>query len=182
MWYANAIGYIFAVFVGDFAIRKISDRMWQCLGWSKSETPNIRPDVWQPRLTGIVERVLYVAAFQVGKPEFIGVWLALKVAGQWTRWSKEPNTGENVPQGRSIYQNFLIGNALSVIYALVGFKLIEWIQMVDSVGRSVLVSGVLLASTFAMWWYLSKVLLSSSEAAKPTEPSTDSNLHGDQKE
>jgi len=43
-------------------------------------------DVWAPALVGISESVMYPMAIFFGKPEFIGVWLAVKVAGQWVRW------------------------------------------------------------------------------------------------
>jgi len=157
IWFSQTIGYAFAVVVGGLATKLVSDRMWECLGWKKHINPdNFRPDVWQPRVTGIVERVLYVATLQVGKGEFIGFWLALKVAGQWSRWTKESEPGGNGPQGRSIYQNFLIGNALSVLYALVGFKLIEWLSS-GALARSLVVSLTLVICTTLLWAWISRL-------------------------
>jgi hypothetical protein len=37
---------------------------------------------------GLVERVLYTAFLQIGQAQFIGFWLAIKVAGQWKRWGE----------------------------------------------------------------------------------------------
>jgi len=52
----------------------------------------------------------------VGVPEWIAVWLAMKVAVSWTRW----DAGE-----RATYNLFLIGNALSVIFGFIG----AWIAL-----------------------------------------------------
>jgi hypothetical protein len=57
---------------------------------------------------------------EIGKGELIGVWLALKAAGQWQVWK------EATSEGRATYQVFLIGSGLSVLYAGAGFKIIGW--------------------------------------------------------
>ena len=87
-WIAAIAGYVFAVVVGHFTIRPVVDRLWQALGWTESATSDIRPNHYLPELVGLVERTLYVIALQLGKGEFIGVWIALKVAGQWQRWGQ----------------------------------------------------------------------------------------------
>jgi len=60
----------------------------------------------------------YPGAFLCGHPKFIAVWLALKTAGQWRRWS----IGDD---GQSRYQIFLIGNALSLMFGLIAYGLIR---------------------------------------------------------
>lgn len=71
--------------------------------------------------------MLYVVSFQVTAIEFIGVWLALKVAGQWRQWNEGQTLDNDIKiTGREIFNTFLIGNALSIIYAIVGAKIIEW--------------------------------------------------------
>ena len=50
---------------------------------------------------GILERFMYTTAILIGKPEFIGVWLVVKVVQQ------RPSSAHNV---------FLIGSALSLIW------------------------------------------------------------------
>ncbi len=32
---------------------------------------------------GMTERVMYIASYVMGRPEFIAVWLVLKAAGEW---------------------------------------------------------------------------------------------------
>lgn len=153
MWYAQVIGYLFAVVVGYSLIKLVGDPMWELIGWKKADN-GFRPDKWQPLVVGVVERVLYVATLQAGRGEFIGVWLALKVAGQWRRWSQPAEPG--IPEGRSIYQNFLIGNGLSILYALVGFKLIEWIASRNT-PRAVAIPTMLVISTITLWSVLRRI-------------------------
>jgi hypothetical protein len=86
---------------------------------------NIRPEHYLPRLVGLVERALFVGSLQLDKAEFIGVWIALKVAGQWKRWGGGVNVGGRVLEGRSFYNIFLIGSGLSVAYAVVGAQMLE---------------------------------------------------------
>jgi hypothetical protein len=165
MWYAQIIGYIFAVVIGGILTKLVSDRMWKCIGWDEKndDSQKLRPNVWQPRVIGIVERILYVATLQLGKAEFVGIWLALKVAGQWSRWSKDPEEGENLPQGRTIYHNFLIGNGISVLYAFVGFKVIEWLSS-GKILQATLIPIALVVFTLILWGWL-KRRLSQSPAA-----------------
>ena len=66
---------------------------------------------------GIVERGLYTTALIIYAPEWIAVWLAIKVAGQWRRSEQE---GE-----KAAYNLFLIGNGLSVLFGLIG----AWIAL-----------------------------------------------------
>jgi hypothetical protein len=64
------------------------------------------PDPAESRLAnyvGILERVMYTTSMLIGKPEFIGVWLVVKVVQQ--RRSREHNV-------------FLVGSALSLIWGV----------------------------------------------------------------
>ena len=83
-------------------------------------------DMWSPALVGICESFMYPMALFLGKPEFIGVWLAVKVAGQWVRWKgdaghspsgEEPDLEklEKLNEGRRRFNSFLVGNALSIM-------------------------------------------------------------------
>jgi hypothetical protein len=60
---------------------------------------------------GICERISYTGALLLGVPGWIGVWLAVKVAAQWQRW-----TG----QERATFNVFLIGNLLSIFFSVLG--------------------------------------------------------------
>ena len=67
-------------------------------------------------LLGIIERSLYTTALIIKAPEWVAVWLAMKVAVTWHQWQGKE---------RAPYNVFLIGNALSVIFGLVG----AWIAL-----------------------------------------------------
>lgn len=81
------------------------------------------PDLYSPAFVGICESILYPGAILLGRAEFIGVWLAIKVAGQWVRWgggagssnSSEPHDEESINEGRRRFNAFLVGNAMSII-------------------------------------------------------------------
>lgn len=60
---------------------------------------------------GIVERALFTSSVLMGSAAFIPLWIAIKVAPQWERWKGDE---------RVMYNVFLLGNALSVIFGLVG--------------------------------------------------------------
>jgi len=75
-------------------------------------------NLWSPMLLGTCEALLYPTAFLVGQPEFVGVWLAVKVAGQWNYW-----TGDY--RGRTRFNMFLIGNALSIIVAFLLARIVR---------------------------------------------------------
>ena len=80
-------------------------------------------DMWSPALVGISESVMYPMALFLGKPEFIGVWLAIKVASQWVRWKGDagqfPASGESdiekLNEGRRRFNGFLVGSSLSIM-------------------------------------------------------------------
>ena len=71
-------------------------------------------------MVGMVERCLYTASWEFKKPEFIAVWLALKVAGQGRQW------GEKDLLGRIQINLLLIGSGFSVAYGVIGGALIDW--------------------------------------------------------
>jgi hypothetical protein len=118
-WLAYAIGYFFSIFIGHWFIKLVVDKMHMEEVYKEEKGL-----IWQASAVGFVERTLYTASWNVGKPEFIAVWLALKVASQWGRWS---NGGKGVP-GRSIFNVFLVGSGLSILYAVVGAMIIKWLR------------------------------------------------------
>lgn len=120
-----ALGYAFAVIIGHFLIGWVVDTMWRETGWDGTKYRD-RPAFYQARLVGLIERILYVGSLQIGKPEFIGVWLAVKVAGQWKQWGEGSEVAGRQIQGRVFYNIFLMGSGLSIVYAATGAKIIEW--------------------------------------------------------
>jgi len=110
------------------------------------------PNATGPVLVGLLEHALYVLALLAGRPEFIGVWLAVKVAGQWIRWRgpetsirAEPLSGEiskhireSQDRGRRTFNLFLFGSGLSVLLAFVTYCLI--LLLVFGIGNGALLN------------------------------------------
>ena len=161
MWQWYAIGYLFSVLVGHFFVAMVADQMWQSIGWKPAKSARFRPDAWQPRVLGVIERFLYTSSLLVGKAEFIGFWLAVKVAGQWKRWSEDQESDGVHVSGRSIYQNFLIGNGLSILFSIVGYKLIEWLPQ-RKYTEALCVPVSLMALTMIIYFWIRR-----SDAEKP---------------
>jgi hypothetical protein len=152
MWWPYVIGYLFAIVIAHFPISWVVNRMWESIGWAKDNKERIRPASWQPSILGCVERALYVAFFQLGKPEFISVWLAMKIAGHWKGWSEDREYEGGVITGRMVYNIFLIGSALSIGYAVTGAKLVEWcLRQEWSLAIGVPVSLLLATSVLGYW-------------------------------
>ncbi|MFZ3332621.1 MAG: hypothetical protein WA197_18435 [Candidatus Acidiferrales bacterium] len=61
-------------------------------------------------VTGIVEEGLYTSALIVGAYQWIGIWLAMKVAA---RWKSEEKVDSNL-------HIWLIGSGLSVLFGFLG--------------------------------------------------------------
>jgi hypothetical protein len=157
------IGYGFAVLVGHFAVGSVVDRLWKSLAFPREDA---RRHPWHSALVGDVERALYVGALQFGAREFVGLWLVIKVLGGWSRWNRE--TEEKNGQGRGVpgwtyFHFFLIGNALSVAFGAVGFKLIEW-----SAGKDwIQLFAVPIALLLSAWAIRSYVSSRAQDAARP---------------
>jgi hypothetical protein len=69
-------------------------------------------------LVGIVERTLYTTALAVGAWQFIGVWLAIKVAARW----RDPDAQKGLPTDNA----WLIGTGISLLFGFIGALIIRW--------------------------------------------------------
>ncbi len=146
-WLPYVIGYGFATIVAHFPIAWLVGRLWISIGEGPA-TEN-RPGRWLAKIVGLVERALYVGSISFNTPQFVGIWLALKVAGQWFAWKEGLKEGDRLLSGHSIFSIFLIGNGASLGYAFVGFYLISEVR--KSVAASILVPSVILAATGCLW-------------------------------
>lgn len=108
--------YVFAILIAWLPIELVVDQAWEPL--DSPEAP--RPSPYYSGILGCFERALYVTAFSVESYAFVGIWLALKVAGGWKRWNEDKG-------GRVVFTVFLMGNALSLAYAFVGWQFIKWL-------------------------------------------------------
>jgi hypothetical protein len=72
----------------------------------------------QSSILGFIERFLFLSSFLIQKPEFLIAWFTFKTVIHWKRW-KEDN-------GRVFFNNFLIGNALNIMYSFLGYAFVKW--------------------------------------------------------
>lgn len=112
-----------SILIGDLGIRPIRNEMYRGLEDTATQA-------WRPRAIGWLERFLYTATILAGFPEFIAIWLALKVAGQWERWKIDvgASTGQDPHRARATYAVYLLGNGLSVLYGGLGSMVFKWIS------------------------------------------------------
>lgn len=129
------VGYICSVVGGSIAINFVMKPLW---GTVKSEGVKEKITQPYPRIVGWIERFLYTTALLSAYPSFIGVWLTFKVVGRWERAKKqfevlyEKNSEDimsrNKMKAHAIYNVFIIGNGLSIAYAVMGYKIIDWMH------------------------------------------------------
>ena len=137
-------GFGVSILVGDLCIRPIRTAMYR--GFEDTAT-----QAWRPRAIGWLERFLYTATILAGFPEFIAIWLALKVAGQWERWKIDvgASSERDSHRARATYATYLLGNGLSVIYGGLGslvFKKVshgEFLVALFAVGSLVFLNLIL---------------------------------------
>jgi len=109
------LGFFVSTLGGAFVLWLLIDKAaWPYL--SRKQNIRGKPSGTLTLPLGIVERGLYTVAVIIGAPEWIAVWLAVKVAVAWSRWQGEE---------RATYNVFLIGNALSVMFGFIG----AWIAL-----------------------------------------------------
>jgi len=159
----HTIGYLFAIAVPLIPLREISRLLWRQITLVRG-VPTATADANQnrdlPALIGVLERILYVAAILTGAKELVGVWLAMKVAGGWELW-KEGTIVEWIGAGgrhtaeiggRSFFNTFLVGSALSLLNATAaagaidsGLKNHYWLAFAQLFAAVALTLGIWLA-------------------------------------
>ena len=110
---------LLAVFFGDMIIRPLVSRARNHVDEYIKREQHF-PE--QSRWLGMVERALYVLSWYAGQVLFIGLWLTLKVAVQWSSWKipddpKIPldENGRTAQRARARFLIFLWGSGLSIL-------------------------------------------------------------------
>jgi hypothetical protein len=105
-------GYFFSVLLSNLFISLCTSEIHEL---AKTK----RPDYiwWIPACVGGAERLLYTVAWINGQEKFIAVWLAFKGIANWKGWDQGGG-------GRHLFNIFLLGNALSIAFGVVGGMLI----------------------------------------------------------
>ena len=122
MTWPDIIGYGLSLIVGHVLVQINVDALWKGLG-----VPTKHRKRWHPAFLGFLERAMYTYSFVLSQPAFIALWLGLKAVPQWKRWNDETTIEDVNIEGRAVFNVFLIGNALSVLFAIVGAESIKWL-------------------------------------------------------
>jgi len=122
---------------------------------------------------GFVEDGLYTTAYLLGKSEFIGAWLVLKVAGGWQGWKH----GHDGVSGRAMSQIFLIGTGLSLAYGVMGARLIAWLGDGRATLATIWAPASLLALHAVVWAWATLVYKPDRRASGVTLGSTGEEAH-----
>lgn len=110
--------YILSIVIGHWIVSYLIEFVDKRIGLEGERSIE---DLWSAAFLGISEGIMYPAALIANQPDFIGLWLAIKVAGQWVAWRGEDrpsnSLGEEAKKGRRRFNRFLIGNAIRIILA-----------------------------------------------------------------
>ena len=156
---AFLFGFLYAVFAGKYLIPLVTKRMYDLVD-PNDERQSLQK--WQPPLIGVIERVLYVVALLAGHGGFIGLWVGLKVGIPYIRWSEKDEN--NLDLGRALFMNSLYGNALSILYAVVGYHIIQ--LLATRPWYAVLAAISLIVFNLVIWIWLESVSLEKREPEK----------------
>ena len=117
---------------------------------------------------GMVERALYLATLQMGRPEFIGLWLLINAGSHWKSWAEgtRDKNGPLLLSGRALFKNFLIGNGLSILYAAVAFKAVTWL-LAAKYELALAVPIALMLATLALAVWIARHHIPPTELPKP---------------
>ena len=126
------VGFFFSVVVGHWVTTRVVERLHEKPGPRREENYERLP-----KITGMLDRFLYTGAWLTPYREFIGIWLLVKVAKSWKvpgeplkqTSERKKVKGQWVVSGYEVgrYNIFIIGNALCVIFGVLGGVIIKLI-------------------------------------------------------
>ncbi len=123
---AYLLGFSYSVVLGGLLTKWVLDRFY--LGYESGRTA----EDWRTAVVGLAERALYTTSWLLAVPQFIAIWLALKVAGQWDRWKADWAVKERQAElkagrdtARAMYAGYLLGNAISISFGVAGALIIQ---------------------------------------------------------
>jgi hypothetical protein len=154
------LGLGFAVLAPLIPLTRLSTLIWRSLARQQGIPDSAsgrahRGDL--PLLIGVIERALYFIAWLSGQASFIGVWLAIKVAGGWRGWSKgqtiDWSNGRKTVTGRHLFNSTLVGSAVSLLNAVVGAFVTDSLRQGHRDRVTWLITPTV-AFTYGIWvWY-----------------------------
>jgi hypothetical protein len=123
---AYLLGFSYSILVGGLLTKWVLRRFY--MGYESGRTV----ENWRTAVVGFAERALYTTSWLLATPQFIAIWLALKVAGQWDRWKSDWAARERQAElkagrdtARAMYAGYLLGNALSISFGVSGALIVQ---------------------------------------------------------
>jgi hypothetical protein len=154
---AIVAGYVFAILVGYWAIGALMRSAWGSvtarLGTPYPGGPNPHPE--HTAAVGLLERALYTAAWQLGAKEFLGIWLVLKVLGNWKGWGEDIPFGTGKISGHTRFSLFLLGAGASLAFGVAGALVSQLLDRNDW-ALALLLAALVVAGTFGLGWFLQR--------------------------
>jgi len=165
------LGYAFSIFAAFFFLNLVMDTIWSGIeskDWNDKQEEDLKTEIYKKpaKMVGLLDRILFTTALVAGYESFIAVWLAFKIAGRWEngRFGNEilinkikemGNTSKGIEMDKfkikdnMIYNTFTIGNALSLIYAVTGWKIIEWVKIgsINSILKAIIIPAIVIIGT-----------------------------------
>lgn len=150
MWWLHIVGLFFSVIVAGFPIRWVADSLWEAIGLTEKNAGLYGPYGWLPTASGWVDRALYYIFLHMGTPLLIAVWFAAKVTGIlfWRSDGERPDR----PVRRAAYSVSLVGEGLSLVYALAGAQAVRWALNRQFLLALVALSSLIVATGFFLLW------------------------------
>ena len=152
---AITAGYLYAILVGHWAVSALMRIAWLRVGTPTGFTAQAdrgsHPE--HPAAIGLLERALYVAAWQLGTREFIGLWLALKAAGKWRSSTEDTPRGTGTVPGHTTYPLFLLGAGTSLAFGIGGALITEFLNRNDW-AQALLLGTAVVGASVGLGWFL----------------------------
>lgn len=156
-YFMYAFGYFYSVILGGILVWRILEKQYEHI--KKEKKLNDEEDIaykTYPRVVGFIERLMYTTSFLLGRFEFVAVWLGFKVASRWEAAKLEKGDKKEINKYAD-YQTFLIGNALSLIYATTGWGIICFCEKRnDYITAAILGVGIILGTVILKIWWAKK--------------------------
>lgn len=164
------VGYVFSILVGAWATSGIV--LIYYTGYQEAITKHR----WRVNMLGMVERALYTTSWLAGFPEFVAIWLALKVAGHWERWKRDIGdaNSEGVSKARqqdvarATYTGYLLGNALSISFGIAGGNISEHL-IAGRLGAAIAIAASLLVACGFLYLYIRRKVSGMTEDGEEEE-------------
>ena len=169
--------YVYGLLLADLLTSPSIDAFWRLMKrevllehthYAYSGLKALHRYAWQGHYVGFVERGLYITALIAGHPEFLAIWLTLKTVARSIRWTQDQQV-----RGRAVFNAFLVGNGLSLLFAIVSAAAFNWLLGPswerDATSAVLAMAGLALAALL-LWLSLLVVLASKDRQIRSTLP------------